>query len=305
MIRMGKPHTGKGAMRIAPLLAAAVVALAVLGFAAPALALKPTGPYANFGECPQKVSGVNLCVFATTSSGEFAIKKTSVPITKDITLQGGIDLNESTGTETFVLAATPANTLSKTPQTVPGGLLKIVAPKGWPEILQIIFNGLINKGITGVTATTELVGTPSISRAALLSKEGNTLVLPSRVHLENTFLGPSCYVGSKSHVVNVELTTGTTAPPLPNKPITGNVGELEFPAEGLLVVKNNKLVNNTFAAPEAEGCGSQILFGIFTGIIDSAVDSELELPSVSGNNTAILSGTLENAEVSAVKASEK
>ncbi|HTA97302.1 MAG TPA: hypothetical protein VK730_06620 [Solirubrobacteraceae bacterium] len=290
---------------MAPLLAVAAVSLAVLGFAAPALALKPTSPFENFGECPQKTAGVNLCVYATTTSGEFAIKKTTVPILKPIVLQGGIDLNESTGTETFVLAATPANTLSKTPQTVPGGLFKIIAPKGWPEILQIIFNEIVNKGITGATATTELVGTPSISRTALLTKTGNALVLPSRVHLENTFLGPSCYVGSKAHPVNVELTTGTTAPPLPNKPITGNVGELEFPAEGLLVVKKNTLVNNTFAAPEAEGCGSQILFGIFTGIIDDAVNSELELPSVSGNNTAILSGTLENAEVTAVKASEK
>jgi hypothetical protein len=303
MIRMGKPH--RGGRAVAPLLAAAVVSLAVIGFAAPAMALKPTGPYANFGECPQKVSGVNLCVFAITTSGEFAIKKTSVPITKAITLQGGIDLNETTGTETFVLAATPANTLSKTPQTVPGGLFKVIAPKGWPEILQIIFNEFVDKGVTGVTATTELVGTPSISRAALITAEGNALVLPLRVHLENSFLGSGCYVGSKSHPVNVELTTGTTKPPAPNKPITGSVGELEFPAEGLLVVKKNTLVNNTFAAPEAEGCGSQILFGLFTGIIDSAVDSELELPSVSGNNTAILSGTLENAEVTAVKKSEK
>jgi hypothetical protein len=305
MTKMGNPHTGKGAMRIAPLLAAAVVSLAVLGFAAPALALKPTSPFENFGECPQKVSGVNECVFATTSSGEFKIKKTTVPITKSITLQGGIIVNETTGSETFVLAATPANTLSKTPQTVPGGLLKVIAPKGWPEILQVIFNEFIDKGITGVTATTELVGTPSINRLALLSTEGNALVLPSRVHLENSFLGSGCYVGSKAHPVNVELTTGTTAPPLPNKPITGNVGELEFPAEGLLVVKKNTLVNNTFAAPEAEGCGSQILFGLFTGVIDKAVDSELELPSVSGNNTAILSGSLENATVEAVKNSEK
>jgi len=82
MTKMGNSHTGRGAMRIAPLLAAAAVSLAVLGFAAPALAGKPTGPYVNFGECPQKVAGVNLCVYATSSSGEFAIKKTTVPITK-------------------------------------------------------------------------------------------------------------------------------------------------------------------------------------------------------------------------------
>jgi len=64
-------------------------------------------------------------------------------------------------------------------------------------------------------------------------------------------------------------------------------------------------VNNSFAAPVAEGCGSQILFGLFTGIIDSAVDSELGLPSAAGHNTAILNGTQEIAIAAAVKASEK
>src|SRR3977135_2065437 len=179
---------------------------------------------------------------------------------------------------------------------VPGGLLKIVAPSFFPEILQIIFNEFINKGITGVTATTELVGNISISRAALVSGAPNALNLPVRVHLENSFLGPKCYVGSASKPVNVELTTGTTSPPLPNTPITGSIGELEFKGEGnILVLKKNSLVNNTFAAPTSEGCGSQILFGIFTGIIDSAVNAQLELPSTSGNNTAILKGQLENA----------
>ncbi len=305
MTRMGKPHSGRGAKCLAPFLALAIVSLAALGFAAPALAKKPTGAFANFGGCPTKTAGVNLCVFAQTTSGEFKIKKTEVPITKTITLQGGIIETES-GAETWVNAANGYETISKTPQTVPGGLLKIVAPKGWPEILQYLFNEFINKGITGVTATTELVGNITINRSALFTGAPDALNLPVRVHLENEFLGPSCYVGSKAHPVNVELTTGTTSPPLPNEPITGSLGEIEIKEEGTLVIlKKNSLVNNTFAAPEAEGCGSQILFGLFTGLVDDAVDSELELPSVSGNNTAVLKGTLENASAAAVIASEK
>jgi hypothetical protein len=303
--KTGPRHTLWGGRHITPLLAALVVSIAALGFAAPALATKPTGAYANFGECPLSNPSVNLCVFAQTSGGQFTIKKTEVPITKTITLQGGIIANEETGAETFVNAAN-GETLSKTPQTVPGGLLKILAPKGWPEVLQVIFNEFINKGITGATASTELVGTVGISRSNLLSATGTALSLPVRVHLENPFLGNSCYVGSKAHPVNVELTTGTTSPPAPNKPITGSVGELEFKEEfTVVVIKKNSLVNNSFAAPEAEGCGSQILFGLFTGVIDKAVDSELELPSVAGNNTAILNGSLENAVAEAVKASEK
>ncbi|HEX4116146.1 MAG TPA: hypothetical protein VHY18_09770 [Solirubrobacteraceae bacterium] len=301
---MGKPHVGGRAM--APLLALAAVSLAVLGFAAPALAGKPTGRYANFSQCPLKVTGVNFCIFGQTSSGEFKIKKTQVPITKTITLQGGIIVPESGG-ETFVNAAN-GETLSKTPENVPGGLLKIIAPKGWPEILQVIFNEFISKGITGVNASTELVGNVTISRGSLLAGLPDALGLPVRVHLENSFLGSGCYVGSKAHPVNLELTTGATSPPLPNESIKGSLGEPEFIEEdgedALLVLRKNSLVNNTFSAPEAEGCGSQYFFGLFTGLIDDAVDAELGLPSASGNNTAILDGTLENASATAVKRSE-
>lgn len=291
---------------MAPLLALAAVSLAVLGFAAPALALKPTGEFANFGECPLSNPSVNQCIYGQTTSGQFSIGSTEVPITKAITLQGGLIFVEEPRTETFVDAKTPANTLSKTPQNVPGGLLKIVAPLGWPEILQVIFNEFISKGITGVNETTELVGTPTLNRLALLFGAGTAVDLPTRVHLENSFLGNNCYIGSAAHPVNVELTTGTTSPPEPNLPITGNPGEVEGKHGGeLIVIKKNSLVNNSFSAPTAEGCGSQILFGLFTGIIDSAVNSEIGLPSAAGHNTAVLNGSLENATSKAVKESEK
>jgi hypothetical protein len=305
MTSMGITHTRWGARLAASLLAAAIVSLVVLGFASSALATKPTGDFVNFGDCPVKTTGVTFCLFAQTSSGEFKISSTTVPITKTITLQGGIIVNEVTEAETFVNAV-DGNTLSKTPQTVPGGLLKIVAPLGWPEFLQNLFNEFINKGVTGVTATTELVGEVGFNLNNALKKEGSALTLPVRVHLENSFLGNKCFVGSKTHPVTIELTTGTTSPPLPNEPITGNVGEVKFKDEGnLIVVNNNSLVNNSFAAPEAEGCGSQILFGLFTGIIDSAVDAQLGLPSAAGHNTVILNGKQELGTAAAVIASEK
>jgi hypothetical protein len=304
MIRMGIPHMGRGATRMAPLLAVAAVSLAVLGFAAPALATKPTGHFVNFGDCPLSNSSLNTCIFAQTASGEFKIGTTTVPFTKTTTLQGGILQNPETGAFTFVNAA-DGNTLSKTPQTVPGGLLKIVAPESWPEWLRNFFNEFINEGVTGVTATTELAGEVGINPINLITAKGTGLTLPVKVHLENSFLGNNCYIGSNAHPVNVEFTTGTTSPPLPNEPITGSVGEPEFPAEGLLILRKNSLVNNSFAAPAAEGCGSQILFGLFTGIIDSAVDAQLGLPSAAGHNKAILTGTQEIAAAEAVRASEK
>jgi hypothetical protein len=295
----------RGARLITTLLVAGVVSAAVLGLASQAFATKPTGDFVNFGDCPLSNPATVGCLFAQTTGGEFKIGSTAVPITNTITLQGGLPITEENPLVSLI-PARDGNTLSKTPQTVPGGLLKILAPEFFPEPLKKIFNEFINKGITGVTASTELAGTPQISLGNALSATGTALLLPVKVHLENSFLGSKCYVGSSAHPVNVELTTGTTSPPLPNKPITGSPGEAEFKDEFTLILdKKNSLVNNSFSAPEAEGCGSQILFGLFTGLIDGAVDSEIGLPSEAGHNTAILNGNEEIGVASAVRASEK
>ncbi|HEX3692200.1 MAG TPA: hypothetical protein VHU13_02550, partial [Solirubrobacteraceae bacterium] len=140
------------------LLATALASFAVLGFAAQAMATKPTGDFVNFGDCPVTNPAVISCLYAQTTSGEFKIGSTSVPLTKTITLQGGlVEVSEG---NLRLIGATDGNTLSKTPQTVPGGLLKIIAPEFFGEPLSKIFNEFINKGITGVTASTELVGEP-------------------------------------------------------------------------------------------------------------------------------------------------
>jgi len=279
------------------------VPLAGLGLASPAMAGKPTGKFVNFGDCPLKTSGVNLCLFAQTAGGltggEFTVGNRTVPLTKSITLQGGLIVNEETGSETFVNAE-DGNTLSKTPQTVPGGLLGVIASKELPEWLQNIFNEFINKGPLGVSATTELVGSVTINEKNLVLGEGTALTLPVRLHLENSFLGSSCYVGSASKPVTVNLTTGTTSPPAPNKPIKGSLGELKFEEGGaLLIINKNSLVDNAFAAPGAEGCGGSLSF-----LVDPAVNAALGLPSAAGHNTAILNGKLEQAAAEAVVASE-
>jgi hypothetical protein len=272
--------------------------LLVLAVAAPAMAT-PKGDFAVFAQCPLKNPAVNLCVYVKSSGGEFTIGSKTVPVNKPIILQGGSILNEETGAETFVAAAN-GETLSKTPLTVPGGLLGIKAPTWWPKFVQEWFNNLINEGFTGVTATTELVGNPGISRANLLFQEGVALSLPTRIHLNNSILGSSCYLGSKAHPVTLNLTTGTTAPPPPNKPITGAVGELEFKDEfQLVIIKGNKVVDNAYSTPGTEGCG-----GIFSIFVNPLVESILGVPAAAGHNTAILEGELQNATAEAVKASE-
>jgi hypothetical protein len=283
--------------------AVAVMApLAALGAASPALATvhHPTGIFAPFADCPLSNPSTENCIFATTKSGEFKVGKKTVPIVNTITLQGGFS---GVGSIIKFIAAENGETLSKTPQPVPGGLLGIVAPSFLPKFLQELFNEFINKGVTGVTATAELAAPASsigLNTGNILEEEGIGLSLPTKIKLSNPFLGENCYVGSNAHPVVIELTSGATSPPPPNKSIHGKAGTFEEEDEFLLIrLKNNTLVNNSFAAPGVEGCG-----GIFSFLIDPAVNAELGTPSPAGTNTAILNGTLETANAAAVKASE-
>ncbi|MGP0100423.1 MAG: hypothetical protein ACLPUT_02240 [Solirubrobacteraceae bacterium] len=281
-----------------------VASLATLGFASSALATEhhPTGEWAQFKDCPLSNSATDLCIYATTESGEFIVGKETVPIAKAITLQGG--LHEAEEGKLEFIGAENGETLSKTPQKVPGGLAGLVKCNeisNWFE--RIACELIFENGATGVNATTELAEPASkigINVENLITTEGTALSLPVKVHLENPLLGSECYVGSNSHPVDIALTTGTTSPPEPNKPITGSVGELSFNSNFTLVtVKNNKLVNNSFAAPGAEGCG-----GLFSFLIDPIVDSKLGIPAAAGHNTAILKGVLKTGVATEVKASE-
>jgi hypothetical protein len=298
----GGSLAGRLAVRRAVVLASGVALLALMVTGATASAFSPTGDYVNFGDCPLGNTSVVSCVYSTTTSGEVKIGTTGVPIKHTITLQGGLSQNEETGATEWHEAA-DGNTLSKTAQTVPGGLLGIMAPAEWPTWLQEWFNEFINTGPTGVTATTELVGAPSWNQENLEERSGTGVILPVRVHLNNAFLGSGCYIGSASSPVSLQLTTGTTSPPAPNSPITGTLGTITFKHGGaLLIATGDKLVNNSFSAPYAEGCGEGEWWVKL--LVSAAVDLKLGLPSAAGHNTAILQGNLEQGAAAAVKASE-
>jgi len=297
-------HTGRltAPRRMLALALAALASLLVVSSAA-ATEHHPKGAFAPFADCPLSNPEVPLCTVATTSSGEFTIGKRTVPITKTITLQGGLKVIGETEEEELV-AAEDGNTLSKTPQTVPGGLLGIVAPEFLPKWLQEIFNNFINEGLTGVTETTELAKSASSVRVDvenLLTETGTALKLPVKVKLNNAFLGSECYIGSSSNPVTLNLTTGETKPPEPNKPIHGAKGEIGFEEGGNIInLTGGSLVDNAFSAPGAHGCGGFLL----ELLVDPAINAELGLPSAAGHNTAILNGKLALASAEAVKASE-
>jgi len=280
---------------------ASLVAIGAIGAVAAQAA--PKGNYVVFTQCPRFTKGVNRCLYSETTSGTTTIGKQTVPITNKIILQGGIVRNAETEVETFV-GALNGQTLTKAPQNVPGGLLNLVNCKEISEFFERVACELVfEEGLTGVNATAELAQPASaigISKNNLVNEEGVALSLPVRIHLENTFLGSECYVGSSSKPLNWALTTGTTSPPAPNKPISGKVGEILEKNEGeILEIVHNELVNNSFSAPEATGCG-----GLFSFLIDPIIDLKLGLPAAAGKNTVILKNKIEYTDASSVIESE-
>lgn len=91
-----------------------------------------------------------------------------------------------------------------------------------------------------------------------------------RVDADGGGVGSNCHVGP----INLSLITGTTSPPSPNSPITGTPYNT---TNGLVT-----LVDNSFSVPGASGCTT------FPVNVNNQINSELGLPSPSGNNTAIL-----------------
>jgi len=260
-----------GIRRLA-LATASAIALVALAGASPALAsAKLKEEFLPFAGCP--LTSAKVCLVSTTTGGEFVIDHKTVPIEATVTLQGGL-AGESLF-EQPLLGAGKGETLSKTPLTVPGGLVGIA-------------------GLGGeVTATAELAGPPSsviIDRWNLIGGKTPAVTLPLKVKLSNEVLGEECYIGSEAEPIVLHLTTGTTSPPSPAEPITGSVGNREAGrAKGKIrYIEKASLVDNDFAVPGASGCG-----GSLSAVVDLAVDLDVGIPAPAGENTAIMDGNLE------------
>jgi hypothetical protein len=264
---------------------AAVLALSSFSSAAMATVHHPTGYAAVFADCPLSNPAVTLCIVAKINAGRLILGKKTVPIDKTITLQGGLILIEPESQIFTLVGAEDGNTLSRTALAVPGGLVGI---------------GSVTRA-TEATVTPELAGpssTVELNIFNLAQEIGTGLRLPIKAKLSSPTLGSNCYVGSASDPLVLDLTTGTTSPPAPNKPIKGALGGLsnvEEKGELFLTVAGSSLVDNAFAVPAVTGCGS-----FYSSLLSSAIG----LPSPAGHNTAALVCDIKLATTEAVKASE-
>jgi hypothetical protein len=265
------------------LLVALAGSVALFSVAAPAIAVQhhPTRGFARFADCPLSNPVVEYCIVAHISRGALVLGRKTVPIDKTITLQGGA-VEKSEGSLAFI-GAEDGNTLSKTLLSVPGGLSGLSTATRFTE----------------ATVTLELAGPASgieLNTHNLFDEHGVALRLHVKARLNNPLLGSGCYLGSSSNPLALDLTTGTTSPPLPNKPIKGAVGDLFTEEEGDIVgLAESLFVDNAFASPAVSGCGKGYL---------AAVDAAIGLPSPAGRNSATLAGRFEIVAAELVKASE-
>ncbi|MBS1892640.1 MAG: hypothetical protein JST59_15195 [Actinobacteria bacterium] len=258
------------------LVAAALSALASMAIlASAATAATPAAPYQDFAGCPSRAESpfVGSCVKYTFSGGKIGLGNREIPVTNPIVLRGGFE--QITGN--FLYNAEGGIVPAK--QTVPGGLIGLTGMSWLDEILG-------SKEGLKLYATVELAGSPS-------SVNELPFTVPVKVHLENPALGSGCYVGSATAPLTLRLTNGTTNPPAPNKPISGEVaGEFEPEAarpEVFTTATAGTLVDNAYAVPGASGC--KLTVGPYNVSIDNLVDAAYKLPAAGGTNTTTLTYT--------------
>lgn len=241
--------------RCAALVVGAALALGTLGSGVAAAA---PDPVPSMTRCPRTVPNIWMCIVVQSTSGTMKINNTTVNLADSIRIDGGATY-DSTGPN-FVPPATGSALTSK-PIDVPGGLLGIPLPFG----------------LDTVKATTRLVGSVKFDFVT-----GN-LSMPVVIDLDNPLLGPDCRIGASWLPIKLNLITGTTAPPPPNTPISGQYGTGMSIDASNLEIQDHLTVDNAFSVPIALDCG--YLTGI---LVTTAVNLKLGLPSPAGKNTAIV-----------------
>lgn len=240
-------------------MAFAAAMAASLGFAGTAQAAFP-----DFSTCP-RAAGALICVDIQNTGGFLDIKGFSVPLRDSLRIQGGLGVNAA-GTDLEFIAPRGTNGFFARPVQVPGGILGIDFP------------------IPGnsITATATLAGPPASIR---LDAQTFSFAFPLKLVLDNPILGPFCRIGTDANPARLNLIQGTTNPPAPNRPITGQRGTTAHTPE-YLQFNGNRNVDNAFSVPSASNCG------LNAGLINSLVNLKLRLPSAAGNNTIVSENNL-------------
>jgi len=273
----------------------------------------PAAVIAKFKNCPRLPEGVFgiLCLNVRVHDGELKLGNVQAQITEPIEISLAIGLPPGSLTPAIVTYSPPAapgqfdslpdplpsllGRLNPCAEGVPlsGGIL------GMPQLDPILAADVL--GVLCLSASPS-IGTPVVADAASFlnyivgSGDIVTLGVPLSIKLNNLLFGEKCHVGTPDNPITINLTNGTTTPPAPVAPISGENGDVlqdEYldPIHGNVVhaeVTDSLFVDNAFSVPGASKC--DILVGDIlnqpTGLFDSVINNQLGAPSPAGNNFA-------------------
>jgi hypothetical protein len=241
----------------------AVLAISVAAFLVPASAASAaTAPgYEEFSTCPSKTEEptVEGCVATDVTGGHLRLGSKTTPIEDPIKLMIGL-----TGDGQPIPGSFDGGS-----QRIPGGLTGITG-LDWLRFL-FPFSAL------QIYAEAELAG-PVTEPLGIIG-------LPLKVRLHNVLLNNNCYIGSNSNPIQLNLTTGTTDPPPPNTPISGQQGTLSPDPNlpGVIRADDLVFVDNEFSVPGATNCDLLSLNLLVTAL----VNAQAGLPAAAGLNEAV------------------
>jgi hypothetical protein len=257
------------------------------------------GDWAPFNRCPvddplmlaaDGEQNVALCLTIDSPSGSITIGNATYAAAMS-NAQIGLSLSNTDGTMTPI--APQSGALLAAPVGLPGGLAGLICPSASPVAWRICnprhdkgdrgHDG--GRGLTEVTATMLSAGKPSdFNLFAGLSSGQPIVSLPVKIHLQNALLGRSCYLGSDTEPIVLQLQN--QAEP------TGSIEAFDSDGtpdpNGTLIrfALQDTQGSDGFAVPAAQGCG-------FRGLFDLAINSKVGLPSPAGKNSL----TLENVSI--------
>lgn len=260
----------------AKLLVVIGAALAALLLLAPlASAAEQAEGYEQFFGCPTKAENEEIatCIRSEVYGGHLNVGNKELPIQEPLEINGGTN----SAFENFDYNSEGGFLPNK--QKVPGGVIGLT---GLTWLLEFFGSEALT-----LYASTELAGVPT-------NFTFSSVTIPIKVHLTNPagLLGSTCYLGSDSEPIVLNLITGTTEPPPPNEPITGKEPKLSVDGKVIVHLNEGTFVDNSFAAPGVNGC-KLVLFGFIPISINGLVNEVSGLPSPAGTNEAVQDFNLE------------
>jgi hypothetical protein len=255
------------------ILALSVSVFAVL-FSAAAADAAPAPGFGEFATCPDVTVDPTITACATNviSSGRLKLGTKDTPITDPIKLVAGINVNGDARVGSFDGGR----------QRIPGGLIGMTG-LDWLRFIYP-FN------LLQIYAEAQLAGSNPVSNIT------GDPTLRLKVRLDNALLNNDCYIASDSNPIVLNLTTGTTSPPPPNQPITGQPGTFSMDPNGIIRSTGIRFVDNAFATPAAQNCDLLALNLLVTAL----VNAQAGLPAPAGTNEAIQNASVAIAGVTSV-----